>query len=260
MFYHIVSDANTRLLGIDNIGFSSDPNNNKFGPGQRNLYLIHYVISGKGYFNGVPVAKGNGFLIKPHTYEHYYPDKKTPWTFLWITSRDPAMEEIFEQYNADSKTKVFDYNYISVIQNVTETIRKNHNKLYSPTEILEIFLNIFNNQCKVCRQNESMSDVYYNYVLNYVNSNLYRTIRVDELTKILNITQPYLYKIFKTKLGISPKEYIDRCKINESKRMLSTTSMSITEIANSVGYDDILVFSKFFKNKVGVSPKNFRLL
>ncbi len=47
MFYHIISTESSKLLKIENIGFSSDPVNNKFGPEKRDLYLIHYVISGK---------------------------------------------------------------------------------------------------------------------------------------------------------------------------------------------------------------------
>ena len=67
MFFHIVSTENSKLLKIENIGFSTDPKTNRFGPGRRNLYLIHYVFSGKGYFNGNCVDSGQGFLIRPNT-------------------------------------------------------------------------------------------------------------------------------------------------------------------------------------------------
>lgn len=255
MLYHIISDANTKLLGIDNIGFSSDPDNNRFGPGQRNLYLIHYVISGKGYFNGSPVRKGQGFLIKPHTYEHYYPDTENPWTFLWVTSRDPAMEEIFEKYNANCETGIFDYSCISSVRNTTEILQKNHNKAYSPLEILEIFLHIVNSQDNSRKRKENLADIYYNHAINYIQSNLYRPLRVEELTKILGISQPYLYNIFKEKSGMSPKCYIDICKINEAKKLLTETALSVSEVANSMGFSNLSDFSKFFKNKTGVSPQ-----
>ena len=123
MFYHIVSTENSKLLKIENIGFSSDPVNNKFGPGKRDLYLIHYVISGKGYFNGNPVASGQGFLIKPHTYEYYYPDTDNPWTFLWVTSQDTVMEDIFRTFAADENTQIFNYNYVADVRNLTYIIK-----------------------------------------------------------------------------------------------------------------------------------------
>lgn len=257
MFYHIISDANTKLLGIDNIGFSSDPNNNRFGPGQKNLYLIHYVISGKGCFNGSPVEKGQGFLIKPLTFEHYYPDTENPWTFLWVTSRDPAMEETFEKFNANRETGIFEYTGVSFVRNLTETIQKNHNKLYSSPEILEIFLHLLNNHGKINKGKENLADIYYNHALNYIHSNLYRRLKVEELTKILGITQPYLYSIFKEKSGMSPKCYIDICKINEAKKLLTATELTISEVANSMGFSNISDFSKFFKNIVGLSPQAY---
>ena len=111
------------VLRIENIGFSSDPVNNKFGPGKRDLYLIHYVISGKGYYNGNPVAAGQGFLIKPHTYEYYYPDTDNPWTFLWVTSLDTVMEDIFRTLAADENTKIFNYNYVADVRNLTYIIK-----------------------------------------------------------------------------------------------------------------------------------------
>ena len=40
MFYHIISTESSKLLKIENIGFSSDPVNNKYGPEKRDLYLM----------------------------------------------------------------------------------------------------------------------------------------------------------------------------------------------------------------------------
>ena len=91
------------------IGCSSDPLETRFGPSKRNLYLIHYVISGTGYFNGHAIQKGQGFLITPGMAEHYYPDEKDPWTYLWFASMDPVIEYYFERCEADPETSVFQY-------------------------------------------------------------------------------------------------------------------------------------------------------
>lgn len=258
MLYHILSYENTNLLKIDNIGFSADPKNNQFGPGKRSLYLIHYVIAGNGSFNGNAVRAGQGFLITPNMYEHYYPDPQTPWKFLWITSRDSAMEEIFEQYHADKTTNIFEYNFISHLQNLTQTIQQNHNKIYTPTELLEIFLSIFNLQNKTHSKQSNTAEQYYDYAVNYLQSNLFRRICVSDLTQNIGITQQYLYAIFKKQCGMSPQKYIHHLKLNEAKRLLRETSLSITEIANSLGYDDVLYFSKFFSYNIGVSPSRYR--
>lgn len=47
------------------IGCSSDPRVTRYGPTRRNQYLIHYVFSGTGIFNGHTVKAGQGFLTTP---------------------------------------------------------------------------------------------------------------------------------------------------------------------------------------------------
>lgn len=257
MLYHILSNENSKLLKIDNIGFSEDSKICRFGPGKRDLYLIHYVISGSGTFNGTKVKKGQGFLITPNTYEYYYPDNNDPWKLLWVTFRDTNTQEIFDAYNADKTTQIFEYDYVYEANELTKFLKINHNKAYTPSEILEIFLNLFNNGHKkeICKNSE---DLYYNYALNYINSNIFRNIKINELTKVLGISQPYLYKIFIKKINVSPKQYIDNLKIKKAKNLLKNTTMQISEISNSVGFEDSLVFSKFFKRKTNMSPTEYR--
>ena len=69
MRYEIFSDNNTSLLKVNVMGFSGDTNVTKFGPGRRDLYIIHYVTKGQGYFNGTMVSEGQGFLIFPEQNE-----------------------------------------------------------------------------------------------------------------------------------------------------------------------------------------------
>lgn len=254
MFFHIVSTEDSKLLKIENMGFSGDPNNNKFGPGARKLYLIHYVFSGKGYFNGNCVRPGQGFLIRPDTYEYYYPDANDPWKFLWITSTDSVMEEIFAYFNADEKTQIFDYNYVPAVLSLTKYIKQNHNKNHSASKILEIFLSLLN-QHNVIKNRQS--DMYFKYAENYIKANVYRIVRVSELVDVLGITQPYLYKIFERNCGMSPKQYIDNYKVNIAKKMLSENCVSVSEVGRSLGFEDMFVFSRFFKRNVGISPSKF---
>lgn len=75
------------------------------------------------------------------------------------------------------------------------------------------------------------------------------------------ISQPYLHKIFKNKFNMSTKQYIIiiQSKIIRAKELLVKTDMSTTEIANSVGYGDILSFSKAFSVNEKMSSPKYRL-
>lgn len=103
-------------------------------------------------------------------------------------------------------------------------------------------------------------DIYFEYAVNYIHSNAFRAIKVAELTDVLGITQPYLYRIFINKCGLSPKQYIDNYKLNIARNMLLSSCMSVSNIGNSVGFDDPLVFTRFFKKNTGVSPSKFRTI
>ena len=59
-----------------------------FGPGERNTYLIHYVLRGCGIFcvggRKYHVGTGEAFLICPRELVYYEADAKTPWSYMWI--------------------------------------------------------------------------------------------------------------------------------------------------------------------------------
>jgi AraC family transcriptional regulator of arabinose operon len=60
------------------------------------------------------------------------------------------------------------------------------------------------------------------------------------------------------KYNTSLKQYIIDRKLNIAKKMLNKTDMSITQIANSLGYNDPLAFSKLFSLNIGVSPRKYK--
>ena len=258
---HVVfSNGICPILNMSSVGYSQDPTVTRFGAGVRNLYIIHYVISGKGYFNGNPVKAGQGFLITPNMQEHYYPDEKSPWEFLWFISNDEKMATIFELFFADINTNIFNYNYVSAVKDLAELLKKYDNPIVNSFELLEIFLHLIKNQQSqtACHYEKTNAEIYIKAAVKYIQSNIHNPISVAELTKFLGVSQPYLFKLFKNKFQISPKEYIIKQKLNRAQLLLKETPLTITHVANSVGFQDVLSFSKFFKSKTGLSPQNYR--
>ena len=262
MRYGVISDSECPLLNITNIGYASDPSVTRFGVGVRNLYIIHYVISGKGYFNGNPVCAGQGFLITPNMREHYYPDKENPWEFLWVISNDKKMEKLFELFGADKNTNIFNYDYASDVKKLSSDLKNANTSVRNSFEVLELFLRIFKHHPNevATLSKKTNAEIYIESAVKYISSNLYLPITVRELTKFLGVSQPYLYTIFKKHLFTSPKQYILDKKLLYAEKLLKTTNMSVTDIANSVGFQDVLSFSKLFKLKTGLSPQNYRNL
>ena len=190
--------------------------------------------------------------------ESYYPDENDPWHFLWFIFDDPKAENFFKEYGADEKTHIFTFENIETLKETAQSLICARDQHIDSTKLLEIYLRIFNSQKKKSATNHSSTDTYFDFSINYIHANLHTQITVNKLTELLGVNQPYLYSVFKEKTGVSPKRYIDELRIDKAKRLLKDTSLSVTQIASSVGFPDVLSFSKFFSAKVKKSPTTYR--
>ena len=99
---------------------------------------------------------------------------------------------------------------------------------------------------------------YYDIATRYIQMNYHTRLRVRELTDLLGISQPYLHRLFTEACGLSPKAYINACRLDAAKKLLSDTDLSIREIAAAVGYDDTQSFFRFFSKHCAQTPGEFR--
>lgn len=256
----LVSTDNILVPHILSIGYSDDPAVTRYGPSRRKQYIIHYVISGEGYFNGRLVRSGEGFMIAPELeVEEYHSSPKDPWKFLWVISEDSAMKRYFELHGADKDSGIFKFHNKYVLENVIGELGQNGTIPASSMLLAELFLRIFNSSVTSdARSVGTVARRYLDFSMGYIKSNPHLSISVSELCNILGVSQPYLYKVFKESLNVSPKEYISACKVSEAKRLLSESSLSVSEVASAVGFFDALAFSRFFSKKTGLSPSAFR--
>ncbi|NNK76337.1 MAG: helix-turn-helix domain-containing protein, partial [Maribacter sp.] len=81
---------------------------------------------------------------------------------------------------------------------------------------------------------------------------------VEQLAESLNLSRVQLYRKVKAMLGISVSDYINNFRLEKAKGLLENTSLSISEIAYSIGFSTPNYFSTAFKNKHGVSPMAHR--
>lgn len=72
------------------------------------------------------------------------------------------------------------------------------------------------------------------------------------------ISPYYLSHLFREELNITFLEYLTMVRMEEAKKLLKDTSLSIVAIASQVGYEDASYFSKVFKRYVGISPAQYR--
>lgn len=81
---------------------------------------------------------------------------------------------------------------------------------------------------------------------------------VEDLARDLAISRVQLYRKVKAILGISISDYINNMRLDKSKELLKKSNQTISEIAYSVGFSTPNYFSTSFKNKFGISPKEYK--
>ena len=79
----------------------------------------------------------------------------------------------------------------------------------------------------------------------------------DLLASLCGISIPYFRRLFVQKYNRSPISYLNSVRMNKAMQMLKSDFISITQVANSVGFTNIYHFSKEFKLYTGVSPSEY---
>ena len=91
----------------------------------------------------------------------------------------------------------------------------------------------------------------------FLDANYKRNISSQILTEHFGFVSSYLSSIFKSYYRKTPMEYVTERRMEEGKRLLRQGNLRIKEVAEQLGYEDSLYFSKVFKRLEGISPKEY---
>ncbi len=105
------------------------------------------------------------------------------------------------------------------------------------------------------KQRKTTSDI-----LKYIEDNYNRDISLTDIAEYFCISAGHISRILKQDTGIGFKEYLDNLRVEEAKKLLSETAMTVNRIAENVGCNNARSFIRMFKNHTGYSPKEYREL
>ena len=92
----------------------------------------------------------------------------------------------------------------------------------------------------------------------YIGTNIQSDISVEQICDNFSCSRSDLYRLFRRYSESGIAEYIKKTKLEKAKKLIVSTNLQITEIADRVGYSDYSYFSKIFKAAYGVSPRAYR--
>lgn len=108
------------------------------------------------------------------------------------------------------------------------------------------------------QNNQSKQYTTFIQFKNLVETNYTTTRNVKDYATMLYVSTKLLNQVVKDFTLNTAKTFIDDYVILESKRAIVSTNKSLKEITFDIGFDEVTNFTKFFKNKTGLSPKDFR--
>jgi two-component system response regulator YesN len=94
----------------------------------------------------------------------------------------------------------------------------------------------------------------------YIKEHFSEPLVIDDIAEREGFNSSYFSTLFKKITGVTFSEYLRGVRMNEAKRLLKETNLSVAVICNSVGYNDIKHFSSSFRKATGVKPSEYRKL
>lgn len=111
---------------------------------------------------------------------------------------------------------------------------------------------------KIRLYNSRQIDIRLAKICEYIEKNYKNRITRVDIAKHINVTPNYLSAFFNKEMNMALMDYVINVRIDAAKRFLAETEYKISEIAYQCGFQDVYYFSKMFKSRTGISPKDWR--
>ena len=230
------------------------------------FYMLHFVLSGSGYFCGKKVSAGQGFLCRLGKYVTYKPDEKDPWRYAWINFTDPEILEELGRIILPQNTDIFAFDAEKPYGTLIADAERIHDKgladfSYSGSALLYSLLSYFyvDSHRLIAGNEKSSKEIHVERAKQLIESEFNNPdFTISSLSSRLGIDRAYLRSIFCEICGVSPKEYLTQMRMAHAREFLASTTMPVNIVAQSVGYKDALWFSKMFKKLYTGTPTEYR--
>lgn len=231
----------------------------------------HVINENEAFF----ACPGHTVYIKPNA------EERTGVFVLHFTAASHKMRTFSEITNIlqnQTKTSVYDSNiYLSshirikhdaVHKILKKMIDEQKYRRYGYRAILDICtLEILYELSRICSETVLFGNVEYNYtatnsyvrsIIDYLHNNYMKKMTSADVETHLNLCYDYANFIFKRITGFTIMNYLNNIRMNRAKDLMDTTSMSISDIAELVGFTDPQYFSKKFRDFDGRSPSQYK--
>jgi AraC-like DNA-binding protein len=229
-------------------------------------FQIGYVSSGEGIFETenakYKVVPGSMMLILPGVRHRCWLTSELSWQEYWVGFKGKYFTMLFEEGVLSKDFMFFDVgpssHVISTYNRIFDEIitQRPIYQLRIGSEILSLISTLLTH-----KQRQEKPGRYQEIVekaKGLMALNLYGSIDMSNISNELGVCTSHFNKIFKTYTSMTPYQYYINIKIDEAKHLLEQGGFTVKEAAFRLGFEDQYYFSRLFKIKTGVTPKNWK--
>ena len=236
-------------------------------------YLFCYIISGSGVLRMESekeagclhtLSGGTGFLVGPEEADRCEVISDDLWDYVWVEFGGLRAEEYAKMSGLCAEQPV----YLPVepkqgdelLESMIELVKSEEECPLRATGYLYIFVDCLIRTSRFQRPAAEgrSSEEYVEGAIQYIKQNYYRHISVEELARQCWLDRSYFGKVFKSITGQSPQRFLISFRMERAALELTEGKAHIGDLGASVGYPNLLHFSRAFKGVYGMSPREYR--
>lgn len=255
-------------LFLTEIGYEDNTVFHPFTKGKgQSQYLLVYVSSGEGrYFINKKIynVTENDFFVLPVKYAGgLESSQKNPWSIYWAyfsgTQASKMVQHLVGNEYSPKKAKplvgrIAQFNDILHHLELMENIE---NLVYANSRFVS-FLCSFRLMVLSARKYGKKDGVIQS--IEYMRENISNMITLEQLAEVAGLSVSHYCAMFKQKTMQTPMQLYTSMKIQRACQLLQNRNQTIKSISYSLGFFDQYHFSKVFKQIMGVSPRNWKIM
>jgi len=249
-------------LSVCNTGLQRCEGRYSWGPGVRDHYLMHYIISGKGVYQvggrSYSLSKGAIFLSYPDESIFYQADEEEPWEYCWVGFQGTEAKLLLDQTDlrADNPTisSVSDEVYKEMMRIYESRGSLPHQAAFMTGALYQLLAVLIRDRRASVPHREGDC---VRRACEFIANSFALPISVEDVAAHVGLSRSRLYRLFMAEMKLSPVQVLTQYRIRQACVLLRRGDLSVKAVAASVGYENQLYFSRRFREIMGTSPTQF---